>query len=186
MGKLVDNDLTVMSLEPLRIGKVVQFEGVGVLARGDVLIVVYDKDATAERSRWLYAVAGQFALACEGNFLVLLVISARSKPPDQATREVDAAGYARFVPKMRRLVVVPEGSGFRASLVRLVIGAYVTLTGKAALVVASNVEDGIARLNESKSMLTPSVAQLAADVSTLRATLETSAGPRVSGRAANK
>jgi hypothetical protein len=81
------------------------------------------------------------------------------------------------------MVAVPEGSGFRASLVRLVVGAYLTLTGKAALVVATNVEEGIALLHELKSSRTPSIAELAADVSSLRATLGSAEPAHVSERA---
>jgi hypothetical protein len=168
----------------LRIGEVMHFDGVGMLARGDVLTVLYGMDASVPRARWLYARVDEFLARTDGNILILLVIASNSKPPDQATRAEDAAGYARLLPRLRRMVAVPEGSGFRASVVRLVVGAYLTITGKAALTVATNVEEGIARLHELKSARTPSIAELAADVSKLRATLGMAEPVRVSQRAA--
>ena len=159
---------------PLRIGEPILFDGVGVLARGDVLLVAYAADASLQRTRWLHGIAEEFASKCGTSFLLFLVVPSGTKPPDPATRAEDSAGYARLLPKVRRFVVVPEGTGFRASLVRLVINAYVTLTGKHSLVIATNVEQGLGRLSDHRSALTPSVEQLASDLEALRAELASS------------
>jgi hypothetical protein len=158
----------------VRIGEVTLFDGVGVLARGDLLLVAYGADASLQRTRWLHSVAEEFSRTCATNALLLLVITAGSKPPDPATRAEDTKGYNRLLPKLRRLVVVPEGTGFRASLVRLVVGAYVTLTGRHTLAIAATVEQGFARIQEVRSSLTPDVDQLAKDLDALRAELATS------------
>jgi hypothetical protein len=158
----------------LRIGEPTLFDGVGVLARGDVLLVAYAADASLQRTRWLHGMAEEFANKCVTNCLLFLVIPSGSKPPDPATRAEDSAGYGRLLPKVRRFVVVPEGTGFRASLVRLVINAYVTLTGKHSLVIATTVEQGLARMLDVRSALTPSGEQLASDLEALRAELAAS------------
>lgn len=150
------------------------FDGVGVFARGDVFIIVYSADASLQRTRWLHSLAEEFSNKCPTTVLGLLLIPSGTKPPDPATRAEDAAGYSRILPKVRRLVVVPEGTGFRASLVRLVIGAYFTLTGKRALVIATNVEQGLVRLLEATSPLTPSIEQLTSDLEALRAEISAS------------
>lgn len=158
----------------LRIGEPTLFDGVGVLARGDVLLVAYAADASLQRTRWLHAIAEDFGNKCATNFLLFLVIPSGTKPPDPATRAEDSVGYARILPKVRRLVVVPEGTGFRASLVRLVINAYVTLTGKHSLVIATTVEQGLGRILDARTALTPSADQLSMDLAALREQLAAS------------
>ncbi|HET8935665.1 MAG TPA: hypothetical protein VFN67_19590 [Polyangiales bacterium] len=169
----------------LRIGEPTLFDGVGVFARGDVLIIAYSADASLQRTRWLHTVAEEFSNKCPTTFLALLLIPSGTKPPDPATRAEDAARYARVLPKIRRLVVVPEGTGFRASLVRLVIGAYCTLTGKRSLVIATNVEQGLVRLQEATSPLTPSIEQLSNDLEALRTEISTSYPQPTSQRSAS-
>lgn len=155
-------------------GEVTLFDGVGVLARGDTLLIAYGADASLQRARWLHNVVEAFSEKCPTDFVVFMVIPSGSKPPDQTTRSEDAASYARLMPRVRRLVVVPEGTGFRASLVRLVVGAFVTVTGKHTLVIATNVEQGLARIQEKRSALTPSSEQLSTDLESLRVELATS------------
>jgi len=148
------------------------FDGVGALVRGDLLILVYEADASLERTIWSFKLGEQFCDRWPKGILSLLLISANSRAPDQATRaEMDVA-YKRVEGRVRRSVTVPSGGPLQRSVVRLVMGAHIMLHQKGSVhAVASSLEDGIRRVWEAASESTPGQAQIALDVQELRAAL---------------
>jgi hypothetical protein len=148
------------------------YDGVAMRARGDAVTVVYAADASGPRSRWLFERFEQLQPA-DRSWVVLLIIGAGARPPDQAGREDDAAAYTRLAHRLRRLVIVAEGGDFRTSLVRLVFTAYATLTRKNKLFVfAKNLQEALASVQHVSSTHTPTGNELSTDVSALKAALD--------------
>jgi hypothetical protein len=143
--------------------------GVGTLTRGDLSIFLYATDASLERSRWLFGCIEKNIARCGQSIQGMLIIPAGTKPPDQATREMESEYYARLGPKLRRLVVVPEGNAFRISLVRMVVSAQIFFAQRGSFFFfAKNMEDGIRLVTEAATPMTPSASQIQADTETLR------------------
>jgi len=151
-------------------------DGVGMLARGDLIAVVHNANATLTRSRWLFTTFDEIATD-EMTYLVLLIIGGVGKPPDQAIRDFEASAYARVAPKLRRVVVITDGSGFRNSLVRLVLSAYTRLSrNKGLFAFADDLERALSLLQDKKSPDTPSSAQLMSDLQSLRSAVRAHPG----------
>lgn len=164
--------MRAQSADKLSQGQLMLFDGVGAIARGDLLTVVYRGDARAHRSHWLFERMEQMVAAGVPSVIGLVVVPPDSKPPDQDARAAEAAAYERFGRIIRRVVTVPEGSPFRVSVVRLVMAAHVMILrrGDFALI-AKDVEDGVRLALEAKSELTPSAREIMADLETVRAAL---------------
>lgn len=157
------------SAQKLRIGQVLEFDGVVAIARGDALIVLYAVDASKRRSRWIFSQAENLAMKYE-SIVVLVIIADGTKPPDQATRAEESRAVTRMGSKFRHIIAVPEGSGFHKSAVRLVLGAYVAITGKGHIFsFMKDVAEGARKIQEVRTALTPSELQIADDVNELRA-----------------
>jgi hypothetical protein len=144
-------------------------DGVGIVSRGDVVTVLHAASGAVKRSQWLFATFEK--LVADGTTcVVLLIVGDDAKPPDQAARDHDAAAYVRVAPKLRRIVVLAEGSGFRRSLVRLVLSAYTRIASKKGLFAfAESLERALSLVQDSKSPDTPSTDQLTDDLTRLRA-----------------
>jgi hypothetical protein len=144
-------------------------DGVGMLARGDVVTVLHAASGAVKRSEWLFS--NFETLVVDGTTcVVLLIVGEGAKPPDQAARDHDAAAYVRVAPKLRRVVVLAEGGGFRNSLVRLVLSAYTRIASKKGLFVfADSLERALSLVQDSKSPDTPSTEQLMDGLTKLRA-----------------
>lgn len=158
------------SVERLQIGQVMQYDGVALIARGDLLTIYCAGDAAWHRSRWVFGHAEQLIAQLAESVVGLIVVPAYSKPPDQATRAEETAAYARIGPGLRRLVVASDGGGFHGSIVRLVVSAYVRFTGRGdVFFFVRNVEERMRRVDEVKSPLTPAPRQRMADLDAARA-----------------
>jgi hypothetical protein len=153
-------------------GEVMLFDGIGMIARGDLLTVLYRGDARAHRSAWIFERMEQMVASGVPSVVGLLVIPPESKPPDQAARATESAAYERFGRSIRRVVTVPEGSPFRVSVVRLVMAAHVTILRRGDFVLISKgVDDGVRLVVETKTALTPSAEQILSDIERLRGAL---------------
>lgn len=141
-------------------------DAVGMLVRGDAIIVLHEASASLSRSQWLFST---FERLPGSSYAVLLVIGVTAKPPDQASRDHDTQAYKRVAHKLRRVVTVSEGGSFRASLVRLVMNTYALLSGKRHIFAfARDHVQALAWLQESRTSLTPESEQLQADLVRLR------------------
>lgn len=139
---------------------------VGLVVRGDAVLVLHEASASLERSRWLFST---FEALPEPSYVVLLVVGVTAKPPDQASREHDSQAFKRVSSRLRRVVAVSEGGSFRASLVRLVMNAYALVTGNRRLFAfAQDLPQALSWLQESRTSKTPDVVQLERDLMQLR------------------
>jgi hypothetical protein len=147
-------------------------DGVALLSRGDVVLVVYQLAARYHRTHWLFEEIEVYTEAHPGDFMVLMVVLPTADPPDAATRAENATRLRRLGPRLRRLVTAPIGDAFRASIVRTVMRALAALQGKSGVhFVAHDVEDALERIAQGASDRTPSADQLRRDLSSLHEAL---------------
>jgi hypothetical protein len=160
-------------LEPLQLGEVMLYDGIAIIARGDLLTVFYPGDAAWQRSRWMFMAAERLIAHCPLGVIGLIVVPPDSKSPGQATRAEETAAYARFGPNLRRVVVVSESGGFQGGIVRLVVSAYVRFTRRAdVFFFVKDLAEGLRRVHEVRSGLTPDAGEVSADLSRLRTAFE--------------
>jgi hypothetical protein len=85
---------------------------------GDTLIEVWRGNAYAPAMAAMSAVARILVTRAPGRATCVFIVEASSPPPDDQARRVLAKFSREIVAKMAVAVVVAEGGGFRASLVR--------------------------------------------------------------------
>ncbi len=147
-------------------GKVVARDGVAVIGRGDVFLIVYQTAARIERTRWLFDRIDEL-VPRKPTFMVLMVVLPTADPPDGATRKENATRLKQLESRLRRLVTAAVGDAFRTSIVRTVMRALAAIHGKSGVhFVADTVAQGVERLREAASPETPSREQLIADLRT--------------------
>jgi hypothetical protein len=153
-------------------GKVLLHDGVGMLRRGDTCLIVYQKAARLERTRWLFDVVDEMIATTGFDLLALLIVLPSADPPDTPTHQENYLRLRRLGSRVRRLVTVPVGNEFRTSVVRAVMrGLNVILGHSGTRFVANRVDAGITRLLEVSSLRTPPASQILADVRALYLTL---------------
>jgi hypothetical protein len=153
-------------------GAVMLGDGVGAVTRGDMLVALYVGDASIQRSAWLFDLAQSLCERNSQGIVAMVIIPQTSKPPNQETRNAEVVGYKRLGKRLRRAVSVPEGHGFHMSIVRMVIGAYITLTGLGeSHYVAKSLEHGVSLITAARSARTPDANQILADIARLRSAL---------------
>ncbi|HEV8550885.1 MAG TPA: hypothetical protein VGQ57_17685 [Polyangiaceae bacterium] len=141
-------------------------DGVGVLVRGDACIIVYQKPARINRTRWLFDVVD--AVLAETNFDIVgfLIVLPTADPPDRPTRDENVRRLRKISHRVRRLVTTPIGNAFKVSLVRTVMrGLNILLGHSDSRFVTDTVPEGLAHLVAVKSARTPSPEQILADIS---------------------
>jgi hypothetical protein len=149
-------------------GKVLTFDGVAIVRRGDALLICYQKSASLQRTRWLFDVLDRAALLLPKGFLGFLLVLDTSDPPDGPTREENTNRLASLGPALRRMVTVPVGDALRTAIVRTMMRALNLALGHSKQrIVASTVDEGVTRLLEAASPKTPSRRQLKLDLDAL-------------------
>ncbi len=153
-------------------GKVLAEDGVAVLGRGDVFLVVYQAAARLHRTKWLFDWADTYLRTRSGDFVTFMVVLPTADPPDAPTRAENATRLRQLAPRLRRLVTAPIGNAFRTSIVRTVMRALAALQGTSGVhFVAKTIDDGLRLVHEVASARTPAKAQLMADLRSLHAAL---------------
>lgn len=149
-------------------GKVLLHDGVGMLRRGDTCLIVYQKAARLERTRWLFDVVDEIVAKTGLDLLGLMVVLPSADPPDAPTHQENYARLRKLGPHVRRLVTVPVGNEFRTSVVRAVMrGLNIILGHSGTRFIANTVSDGLTRLLEAASSRTPQPSQILTDVRAL-------------------
>lgn len=152
-------------------GKVLAHDGVAVLGRGDVFLIVYQAAARLERSRWLFDRLDEFA-ARKTSFMALMVVLPTADPPDAPTRKENTARLKKVEKQLRRLVTAAVGDAFRSAIVRTVMRALAAIHGKSGVhFVVDTVGLGVTRVRESASPETPSPEDLLDDLRKLHEAL---------------
>jgi len=148
-------------------------DGVAVAVRGDVLTVLYKEPARLHRSRWVYDLADRLVERSPHGIAALMVVLPTSDPPDGPARAENSSRLRKLGPSLRLLVTVPVGDDLSRSIVRSVMRATAVLhRGPSRLLLSDTLEEGIARLLESATPMTPSFDRIADDVSALCVELE--------------
>jgi hypothetical protein len=145
-------------------GKVLVHDGVAVLARGDVLLIVYQGAARLERSRWLFDRMDELTQG-RASFMALMVVLPTADPPDAPTRRENSARLKKVESRLRRLITAAVGDAFRTAIVRTVMRAIAAIHGKSGVhFVVETVGAGVTRLREAASPDTPSPEELLDDL----------------------
>jgi hypothetical protein len=154
-------------------GEVATNDGVAVMFRGDVLLILYEKDARLHRTRFLFDRADEVARhASDAGLIAFMIVLPTAAPPDSETRAENVARLHKLGSQVRLLVTTPVGDAFRMSVVRAVMRALAILQRRSRTnVVASTIEDGLARVMEAAGPLTPPKSVILADLYTLYAAL---------------
>jgi len=149
-------------------GKILLHDGVGMLQRGDACLIVYQRAARLERTRWLFDVVDEVVARTGFELLGLMIVLPSADPPDAPTHQENFARLRKLGPRVRRLVTVPVGNEFRTSVVRAVMrGLNIVLGHSGTRFIANDVADGVKRLLEAASSRTPEASQIFADVRAL-------------------
>ena len=85
-----------------------------------VLIQIWRLEVTAEAVQNLRRIGKQFVAETSGPLSMLSIVEASSPPPNEPLRAALSAFFRELAPRMELQIVVAEGSGFRAALVRSV------------------------------------------------------------------
>src|SRR6185369_13690462 len=153
-------------------GKVLLRDGVGMLRRGDVCLIVYQKPARLERTRWVFDVVDEVVARTDLDLLGFMIVLPSADPPDSPTHQENFTRLKKLGKRVRRLVTVPVGNAFKMSVVRAVMrGLNIILGHSGTRFVADTVDSGLARLLEAASGRTPPLSQILADVRALHLAL---------------
>lgn len=151
------------------------YDGVGVVMRGNLLLVLYGADARLHRTAWIFDRADEFAARIKAPFLTLMIIAENAAPPDAPTRAENARRFKRLHGYVRGIVTVALGDTVQTSIVRAVMRAMLLLQGQSSRhSIALAVEDGISLLLNDADSSTPNREQIRSDLQTLRERLERS------------
>jgi hypothetical protein len=146
-------------------GQTSTFDGVGMMWRGDVMLIVYQQAARLHRTRWLFDQCDEVCANLPGGLMALMVVLPSADPPDSATRTENNARLKKLGIKLRRLVTVPVGDAFRMSLVRAVMRAISVIQGTTHVqFVCNTIDDGMRVMLVGSSQITPPGAQLFDDL----------------------
>jgi hypothetical protein len=149
-------------------GSISVFDGVGLLRRGDTLLIVYQKPARVARTRWLFDRVDDVLASTNLDLLAFMIVLPTSDPPDGATRQENLTRLRRISHRVRRLVTTPIGNSFQVSLVRTIMRGLTVILGHAAnRFITDTVEEGLTQLLEAKSAKTPPASELLADIGAL-------------------
>ncbi len=146
-------------------GKVLVYDGVGMLFRGDACLIVYQKAARIERTRWLFDVVENYLLDNAHSLLAFLIVLPSADPPDAATRQENADRMKKIGPRVRRLVTMPIGNDFKVNLVRAIMrGLNLLVRDSGKRSIADTIDEGIDELLADASAQTPSARQIRDDI----------------------
>jgi hypothetical protein len=136
-----------------------------MLFRGDTCLIVYQKAARIERTRWLFDVIENYLLDNDTNLLAFLIVLPSADPPDARTRQENTDRTRRIGQRIRRLVTLPIGNAFKANIVRAIMRGLNFILGQSdSRSIADNVADGLDELLEVATERTPPARQICDDI----------------------
>lgn len=137
---------------------------------GPVCAAIWRNDVTPESFAKQRAALADAVQKFPGKAAFLCVIEPTSKPPSDELRKASVAMLDEHGDKLKRVALVIEGTGFRASLVRTVLsGLALTFSRRANMSYFADVTHG--GLWMAGPIGIPSVTQLVLAVEEVRATL---------------
>jgi hypothetical protein len=149
-------------------GVPIKFDGVAMLWRGDLVLIVYQLAARLPRTRWLFDRVDEILAHRKENIIALMVILPTADPPDAPTRAENAARMRKLGPALRRLVTTPIGDEFRIRIVRTVMKAIAILQGNSrSHFVRVTIHEGIRCTLQAGGPETPNRSQIVDDLRAL-------------------
>jgi DNA-binding winged helix-turn-helix (wHTH) protein len=150
------------------------FDGVALMERGDVFLVVWKAPATTSRARWMFDEADRFAARMPEGFLALIVVMPSSSPPDYITALALMQRQARLRRSVRRQSHVALGNSLWLEIVVSALRAMKlpVRVGIGPVTISSTLQDGIERLLERRGPSTPAASELRRCLSELFAALQ--------------
>src|SRR5262245_2283547 len=122
-------------------------DGVGVVCRGNLVLVFYAVDARLDRTRWIFDRVDELVGRNPGGIYSLMVITPNAAPPDAPTRAENAKRFGQLDHILIAMVTVALGDDFKLSIVRTVMRAVILLSRKSGKhAIASTEREGIDRL----------------------------------------
>jgi hypothetical protein len=141
---------------------------VGIIARGDLILVLYGADARLERTRWIFDRVDELLVRAKGPFIALIVVTENAGPPDAPTRAENLKRFKRVEESLRRIVTVATGDDFKASIVRAIMRGMLLMVGKSSRhQIVRTVDEGVAEVLSAAGPRTPDRQQMGADVTEL-------------------
>jgi len=149
-------------------GRALVYDGVGVLFRADTCIIVYQKAARVHRTRWLFDLVENYLAENESDLLAYMLVLPTADAPDAETRRENTVRMRALGHRVRRLVTIPIGNGFKVNLVRAIMRSLNLALGDSGThLVADTVDEGLSRLLQIASERTPTEAQIRTDIATI-------------------
>jgi hypothetical protein len=153
-------------------GIVATYDGVGLLFRGDLAIIVYQAPARLLRSRWLFDRMDEWIERTPGGILALMLVLPTADPPDAPTRAENKVRLKKMGSRLKRLVTTPVGDALWFTIVRTVMRAMSILQGQSSVqFVCETVDEGVRRVLEAATPLTPPRSQVVGDIRAICAAL---------------
>src|SRR5450432_1409331 len=148
-------------------------DGVALVVLGDTMVVMWQ--APASLARWQWQMERQDALMAtqpSGIIFFYLILSA-SDSPDAKLRWTMKTDFERIGDRLRGQIVVPLGDSVRMVVVRAIVRAILLMSGHSKRqVVVSTIKEGLLRVQDVASRVTPSHSQLLTAVRALAAALK--------------
>jgi hypothetical protein len=155
----------VQGVDVVQQGKVLVYDGVGMLFRGDTCLIVYQKDARIERTRWLFDVVENYLLDHDTDVLAFMIVLPSAAPPDAPTRQENTFRMKKIGARVRKLVTLPIGNAFKVQVVRTVMRGLNLILGRSDREsIADTLDEGLDELLRSASERTPPARQIRDDI----------------------
>lgn len=164
---------------------VLTHDGVGVVCRGNLVLVLYAADARLHRTRWAFDRVDELVAKCPEGVVCLMVILPTAGAPDAPTRAENAFRFRKIDSSLRMMVTVALGDQFRQSIVRAVMRGLILVSRQQERhAIAVTEREGIAKLLASEGIRpsTPARSEIEADLAALHAALEPPSAPAVVNR----
>jgi hypothetical protein len=127
--------------------EIATYDGVAMAQASETALIVYALPARVDRTRWLFDRLDEMLARDDTRICVFMVILPTADPPDAATRAENDRRLRSMFGRLRRIVTVVLGDGFRLNVVRTVMRAmFIVQRQSHLLLVASTLDDGLCQV----------------------------------------
>jgi hypothetical protein len=153
-------------------GNVLHDDGVGVVFRGDLILIVYQKPARLHRTRWLFDRVDEFVGRSPDGVVAFMLVLPTADLPDGPTRAENHVRLRKLGNGIRRLVTTPVGDALWFRLVRTVMRAMSIFQGQSKVhFVCETIREGVQKTLEAAGPKTPARAQVLEDLGAIHRAL---------------
>jgi hypothetical protein len=139
-----------------RIQEIATYDGVAFAQAGETALIIYALPAKIDRTRWLFDRLDEMLARVDTRICVFMVVLPGADPPDAATRAENDRRLRAMFGRLRRVVTVVLGDGFRINVVRTVMRAMFIMQRQSHLLhVASTLDEGLRHVLRDAPEQTP-------------------------------